>query len=466
MELRIAWQARLSLVLLVASCLPAAAQEAAHPFEKLELRSIGPAVMGGRVTDFAFHPTRRQEFYAAHAVGGLWKTTNNAITWTPVFENEGSYSIGVVTIDPSNPNTVWVGTGENNSQRSVAYGDGVYKSLDGGQSWSNMGLRRSEHISQIHVDPEDSENVLVAAQGPLWNSGGDRGLYRTIDGGETWQRILETDDYTGVNEFVVHPENPGHIIASTVQRGRHVWGIVGGGPGSGLWKTTDGGQTWRELTAGIPAGDKGRIGLAMAPSSPNIVYAIVFAEDDKSGFYRSTDFGESWTKRSDRMSNDAQYYNEITVDPQNPERVFSVDTFSWITEDGGLTWERLGLKRRHVDDHAFWIDPQMTEHLYVGGDGTMPCRITTSTGAHRMRAPGVDLRGPCSCTELPIRTGGTYAAATVSNRRSTRRTQTSCTPSRSMQVSCATTGALRNVSASSRSRTVAKPNSPGTGPLR
>jgi photosystem II stability/assembly factor-like uncharacterized protein len=369
MELRIAWQARLSLVLLVASCLPAAAQEAAHPFEKLELRSIGPAVMGGRVTDFAFHPTRRQEFYAAHAVGGLWKTTNNAITWTPVFENEGSYSIGVVTIDPSNPNTVWVGTGENNSQRSVAYGDGVYKSLDGGQSWSNMGLRRSEHISQIHVDPEDSENVLVAAQGPLWNSGGDRGLYRTIDGGETWQRILETDDYTGVNEFVVHPENPGHIIASTVQRGRHVWGIVGGGPGSGLWKTTDGGQTWRELTAGIPAGDKGRIGLAMAPSSPNIVYAIVFAEDDKSGFYRSTDFGESWTKRSDRMSNDAQYYNEITVDPQNPERVFSVDTFSWITEDGGLTWERLGLKRRHVDDHAFWIDPQMTEHLYVGGDG-------------------------------------------------------------------------------------------------
>ena len=345
------------------------AQETGNPFEKLEFRGIGPAVMGGRVTDFAFHPERRQEFYAAHAVGGLWKTSNNGTTWAPIFDNEGAYSIGVVSIDPSNPNVVWVGTGENNSQRSVAYGDGVYKSLDAGKSWRNMGLRQSEHISQIHVDPDNSLDVLVAVQGPLWNAGGDRGLYRSMDGGETWERILEVDEYTGVNEFVIHPDNPDHIIATSLQRGRHVWGIVGGGPGSAMYKTTDGGASWRIVESGIPSGDKGRIGLAMAPSDPSVVYAIVFAEDDKSGFYRSTDFGESWEKRSNRMSNDAQYYNEITVDPVNADRVYSVDTFSWITEDGGKTWERLGFERRHVDDHAFWIDPEVTEHIYVGGDG-------------------------------------------------------------------------------------------------
>lgn len=345
------------------------AQDGGNPFENLEFRSIGPAVMGGRVSDFAFHPSRRQEFFAAHAVGGLWKTTNNATTWTPVFDHEGAYSIGVVTIDPTNPNIVWVGTGENNSQRSVAYGDGIYKSLDGGKSWTNMGLRQSEHISQIYVDPNNSLNVLVAAQGPLWNSGGDRGLYRTTDGGENWSKILNIDEFTGVNEFVVNLEYPDHIIATSLQRGRHVWGIVGGGPGSAMYKTTDGGTSWRVVESGIPSGDKGRIGLGMAPSEPNVVYAIIFAEDDGSGFYRSVDFGESWEKRSDRMSNDAQYYNEITVDPKNPDRVYSVDTFSWITEDGGLSWQRLGLDRRHVDDHAFWIDPEMTDHIYLGGDG-------------------------------------------------------------------------------------------------
>ena len=363
------WRVAGAIALALACLSTAVAQEDGHPFEKLALRGIGPAVMGGRVTDFAFHPERRQEFFAAHAVGGLWKTTNNAITWTPVFDKEGAYSIGVVTIDPSNPNIVWVGTGENNSQRSVAYGDGVYKSLDGGKSWTNMGLRRSEHISQIYVDPDDSLHVMVAAQGPLWNAGGDRGLYRTTDGGETWERILEVDELTGVNEFVVHPDFPDHILASSLQRGRHVWGIVGGGPGSNLYKSTDGGQTWRVIEAGIPEGDKGRIGLALAPSQPDTVYAILFAEEDKSGFYRSSDFGETWEKRSDRMSNDAQYYNEITVDPKNPDRVYSVDTFSWITEDGGETWDRLGIERRHVDDHAFWIDPETTEHIYVGGDG-------------------------------------------------------------------------------------------------
>jgi photosystem II stability/assembly factor-like uncharacterized protein len=363
----VAWRVILLEVLLIAGI--ATAQEVNNPFATLAFRGIGPAVMGGRVSDFAFHPGRRQEFYAAHAVGGLWKTTNNGITWTSVFDDEDAYSIGVVTIDPGNPNIVWVGTGENNSQRSVAYGDGVYKSRDAGKSWTNMGLRESEHISQIYIDPNNSLHVLVAAQGPLWNAGGDRGLYRSIDGGKNWTRILAIDEHTGVNEFVVHPDNPDHIIATAWQRGRHVWGIVGGGPGSAVYKTTNGGSSWNIVESGLPAGDKGRIGLGMAPSNPNIVYAIVFAEDDKSGLYRSVDFGESWEKRSDRMSNDAQYYNEITVDPQDPDRVYSVDTFSWVSDDGGENWQRLGFDRRHVDDHAFWIDPETTEHIYVGGDG-------------------------------------------------------------------------------------------------
>lgn len=368
-ELRIALKLLCVCALLGHGVSIAAEPDATHPFEKLPLRGIGPAVMGGRVTDFAFNPQRHQEFFAAHAVGGLWKTSNNAITWTPVFDQEGAYSIGFVTIDPSNPNIVWVGTGENNGQRSVAYGDGVYKSLDGGKSWTNMGLRQSEHIGQIYVDPADSMHVRVAAQGPLWNAGGDRGLYETTDGGKTWARILEVDELTGVNEFLVHPDNPDYILASSFQRSRHAWDVVGGGPGSNLYKTMDGGQTWRIVNTGIPEGDKGRMGLAIAPSRPDTVYAIIFAEDDKSGFYRSVDFGETWEKRSDRMSNDAQYYNEITVDPKNADRVFSIDTFSWITEDGGKTWDRLGIERRHVDDHAFWIDADMTEHIYVGGDG-------------------------------------------------------------------------------------------------
>ena len=358
----------LSLLLFI-SCQPGIASNDAHPLAGIPLRSIGPALTSGRVSDFAFHPDHWQVHYVAFASGNLWKTENNGITWTPVFENESSFSIGVVELDPSNPNTVWVGSGENNSQRSVAFGDGVYRSLDGGQTWKNMGLKDSGHISMIRIHPDDSNTVWVAAQGPLWNSGGDRGLYKTVDGGETWEKLLEIDEDTGANEFVIDSADPDTIVASSYQRRRHVWTLINGGPGSGIHKTSDGGKTWRKISKGLPEGDLGRIGLAAAPTAPGTLYAIIEADDKGKGVYRSTDFGESWEKRSDHMTSSPQYYNELYVDPNDADVVYSVDTFTHRSEDGGKTWNRISIKNRHVDDHALWIDPDNSSHLYIGGDG-------------------------------------------------------------------------------------------------
>ena len=212
----------LACTLVTATPTPALADDK-HPLASLPLRTMGPAVLSGRISDFAFHPDNKSVYYASVASGGLFKTENNGTTWKPLFDGEGSYALGVVELDPSNPNTVWVGSGENNAQRSVGYGDGVYKSLDGGASWSNVGLKNSGHISQIWIDPEDGDTVLVAAQGPLWNSGGDRGLYKTTDGGENWTQILSVDADTGINEFVVDPRDSSRIVASSYQRRRHVW---------------------------------------------------------------------------------------------------------------------------------------------------------------------------------------------------------------------------------------------------
>jgi len=358
------------LALLLSAPLQACAveEEPLHPLAGIPLRSIGPALTSGRVADFAFHPDGWQAHYVAMASGNLWKTENNGVTWTPVFEQQGSYALGIVELDPANPNIVWVGTGENNSQRSVGFGDGVYRSLDAGATWQNMGLKDSGHISMIRIHPEDSRTVWVAAQGPLWNAGGDRGLYKTSDGGDSWTRILEVDADTGVNEFVMDPADPDLIVASTYQRRRHVWTLINGGPGSGIHKTADGGTTWRRISTGLPEGDLGRIGLAQAPSAPNILYAIVEAEEEQ-GVYRSTDFGESWEKRSDHMTSSPQYYNELVVDPQDPDVVYSLDTFTHRSDDGGKTWVGVSIKNRHVDDHALWIDPENSTHLYIGGDG-------------------------------------------------------------------------------------------------
>ncbi len=297
----------ITLIILMVISLPTATQADEHPLSAIGLRSIGPALTSGRVSDFAFNPDHPEIHYVSMASGNLWKTQNNGVTWEPVFDNEGSYAIGVVELDPGNPSAVWVGTGENNSQRSVGSGDGVYRSLDGGKSWKNMGLRDSGHISMIWIHPEDSNTVYVAAQGPLWNPGGDRGLYKTADGGENWELLLGIDENTGINEFVIDPANPDVIVASSYQRRRHVWTLINGGPGSGIHKTSDGGKTWRKIesdlpSGDLPSGDLGRIGLAMAPSAPHVLYAIIEADEEDRGVYRSTDFGESWEKRSDHMT--------------------------------------------------------------------------------------------------------------------------------------------------------------------
>jgi len=335
----------------------------------MALRSIGPAAISGRIGDLAVHPTDPAIWWIAAASGGLWKTENAGTTWKPVFDAQGSYSIGCVTVDPRNPLTVWVGTGENNGQRSVSFGDGVYRSDDGGHTWARMGLERSEHVARIAVDPRDSRRVLVAAQGPLWAAGGDRGLYETRDGGRSWKRILHVDDDTGVTDLALDPRDPDVLYAASWQRRRQVWGVVGGGPGSGLWKSTDGGASWKRLERGLPKEELGRIGIALAPSRPDVVYAVIEARGKAGGFYRSTDGGGSWERRGDYVSKSPQYYQELFVDPRHEERVYSMDTWMMVTDDGGKTFRKVGERWKHVDNHVLWIDPRSSDHLLAGCDG-------------------------------------------------------------------------------------------------
>ena len=340
----------------------------AGTYAGLEFRSIGPAQTSGRIADFAVVPGQRSSYYVAVASGGVWKTTNAGTTWKPLFDEQDSYSIGCVSLDPNDPLVVWVGTGENNSQRSVGYGDGVYKSIDGGQTWENVGLKDSEHIAKILIDPRDSDVVYVAAQGPLWSAGGDRGLYKTTDGGETWEAVLEISEDTGVTDVVFDPRNPDVLYAAAYQRRRHVWTLIDGGPESALYKSTDAGASWRKLTNGLPKADLGRIGLAVSPADPDVVYAIVEAAE-KRGFYRSTNAGGSFERMGDYTSGAAMYYNEIFADPKKVDRVYSMDTFLMVTEDGGKSFSRLGEADKHVDNHALWIDPANTDYLLVGCDG-------------------------------------------------------------------------------------------------
>ena len=307
----------------------------ADTWSGLALRGIGPAVTSGRIVDIAVDPTDKKRWFLAVASGGVWRTDNGGTTWTPVFDGEGSYSIGTVTIDPRNPNVVWVGTGENNSQRSVGYGDGVYKSEDGGRSWKNVGLKASEHIGKILVHPEDSNVVYVAAQGPLWGPGGDRGLYKTTDGGKTWNAVLTIDENTGVTDVVMDPRDPDTLVAASYQRRRHVFTLIDGGPGSGIHKTTDGGKTWKKVTSGLPKEEMGRIGLAISPTEPDTLYALVetAAANKAGGTFRSTNRGESWEKRGDYVPGGPMYYQEIFVDPKDHERLYSMDVFLKVSDD-------------------------------------------------------------------------------------------------------------------------------------
>jgi len=337
-------------------------------FGGLRFRSIGPAFTSGRVIAFAVDPSNAARYYVASASGGVWKTINNGTTWTPVFDREGSYSIGWIVLDPKNPLTVWVGTGENNSQRSVSYGNGVYRSDDGGKTWRNVGLRASEHIGRIAIDPKDSNIVYVAAQGPLWGPGGDRGLYKTTDGGKTWKQILKISENTGVTEVVIDPQNPETIYAASYQRRRHMFTLIDGGPESAIYKSTDAGATWNRLRAGLPAGDMGRIGLAISPVDSNVIYATIESGDRRGGIFRSGDRGGSWEKRND-FDAGAMYYARIVADPKDVDRIYIMNVFLMVSDDGGRTVRRLGERSKHVDNHEIWIDPSNTDHYLVGCDG-------------------------------------------------------------------------------------------------
>ena len=340
----------------------------APTFNGMKFRQIGPAFTSGRIVDIAVDPADRSRYYAAAASGGVWKTTNAGTTWTPIFDNEGSYSIGVIKLDPKNPLTVWVGTGENNAQRSVSYGDGVYRSDDGGKTWKNMGLKESEHIGQIAIDPKDSNIVYVAAQGRLWGPGGDRGLYKTTDGGKTWNKILNISENTGVTDIVIDPNNPETLYAASYQRRRHVYTLVNGGPESAIYKSTDSGASWNKLRAGLPTVDMGRIGLALSPVDSNVLYATVEAADRRGGIFRSSDRGGSWERRNP-YDTTAMYYGHIYADPKDVDRVYVMNVFILVSDDGGRTLRPLGERSKHVDNHVIWIDPANTNYYLVGCDG-------------------------------------------------------------------------------------------------
>jgi photosystem II stability/assembly factor-like uncharacterized protein len=335
-------------------------------FSGLKFRSLGPALTSGRIADLAVNPTNHNQYYVAAACGGVWKTNNAGITFTPVFDGEGSYSIGCLAIDPKNTNIVWVGSGENNNQRSVAYGDGIYKSEDGGKSWKNMGLKSSEHIGRIAIDPTNPDIVYVAAYGPLWTSGGERGIYKTTDGGNTWKQVLKVSDYTGCNEVIVDPRYPNIVYAAAHQRQRKVFTYIGGGPESALYRSTDSGASWNKIMNGLPSGELGRIGLNYSPVNPDVLFAIV--EGNDGGVYRSNDRGASWEKQGS-YSTTGNYYQKIYCDPKDINKLFVTNTYLGVSRDGGKTFSNLGEKSKHVDNHVIWIDPDNTNHYLVGCDG-------------------------------------------------------------------------------------------------
>ncbi|HWZ44539.1 MAG TPA: hypothetical protein VNW97_13775 [Candidatus Saccharimonadales bacterium] len=337
-------------------------------FTAFKLRSVGPALVSGRVVAIAVNPKNKSQYFVGVASGGVWRTDNDGATWIAVFEHEGSYSIGAITLDPKRPNVVWVGTGEANSQRSVSYGDGIYRSDDSGRTWKNMGLKKSEHIARILIDPRDSNVIYVAAQGPLWGPGGDRGLYKSTDGGKSWNAVLTISENTGITDVVMDPSNPDVLIAASYQRRRHVFTIINGGPEAAIHKSTDGGKTWNKLSGGLPDGELGRIGLAISPVNPNIVYAIVETAGDKEGIYRSTDSGANWEKRNS-YNFGPMYYSVLVADPRREDRLYAMGFVVQISDDGGKTLRPLQPSYVHVDNHIIWVDPDDLNHMLLGNDG-------------------------------------------------------------------------------------------------
>ncbi|HKK92915.1 MAG TPA: hypothetical protein VJ925_05750, partial [Longimicrobiales bacterium] len=351
------------------------------PFAALEPRTIGPAVMSGRIVDLAVVERDPSVFYVASSTGGVWKTTTGGVTYDPVFEDEGTHSVGDVVVHQRDTSIVWVGTGERASRQSSSWGDGVYRSVDGGETWTHMGLDDSKHIGRIILHPDDPNTVFVAAMGHLWGPNEERGLYRSTDGGDSWERVLYVDENTGAVDVQMDPADPSILYAATYQRRRRPYSFHGGGPGSGLWKSTDGGDTWSQLTNagldnGLPTGDIGRIGIDIYRSDPRIVYASIEQgerynastayEQREAGIYRSEDRGETWEYMSD-WNPRPMYASQITIDPNDDQRIYMVNSYSF-SNDGGRTFERPN-QSLHGDDRLVWVNPANSHHVMKADDG-------------------------------------------------------------------------------------------------
>ncbi len=399
----LATAALLAAVVVPSGQAPTGDRLTAATFEGLELRNIGPALVTGRIADFEVDPKNSSVYYVATAAGGVWKSMNRGITWTSTFDRGGSFNMCCIKVDPKDSNIVWLGTGENSNPRSSMIGDGLYKSTDAGMTWARVALEKSEHIGNIQIDPRDSNVVYVSAQGPLWSSGGDRGIYKTADGGKTWKAVLTASADTGGNEVVIDPASPNTVYASLWQRRRGVGQFIGGGPESGIYKSTNAGQTWTKLTNGLPVNDMGRINLAVdAKVRPTRLYAMIDALQPERGVYRSDDQGVTWARigktapgagrggvgvgdaRAENeeqeappqaaaenwfMNADPGYYNEIFVDPIRPDTVYAVSTNMSRSTDGGKTWSNMPTPGVHVDHHVIWPNPNDRNHIVLGNDG-------------------------------------------------------------------------------------------------
>ena len=343
----------------------------AATFKGLKFRQLGPAFYAGRIADVAVNPTDDSEWYVAVGSGGVWKTTNAGVSFTPIFDEQKVFSTGCVTIDPHNPERIWVGTGENLGGRHFSWGDGVYLSEDAGKSWKNMGLKRSEHVSKIVVHPADPNTVWVASQGPLWSKGGQRGVYKSTDGGATWKRTLGDDAWTGATELHVDPRDPDRLYAATWDRHRTVAAYMGGGPGTALYRSEDGGDTWTKLTKGLPKGNLGKIGLVLSPQNPDVVYAAIETQLKEGGLWRSEDRGASWTKMSDKIAGGTgpHYYQELWASPHHFDHIYFANNYLQFSRDGGKTWSTLEGKGKHVDNHAMAFRADDPDYLLIGTDG-------------------------------------------------------------------------------------------------
>ena len=340
-------------------------------YSGLKFRSIGPALMSGRISDIVIHPENENLWYVTAGSGGVWKTENSGTTWESIFDGQKSYSIGCISLDPQDPNIIWVGTGENVGGRHVAYGDGVYKSEDAGKTWKNMGLKKSEHLSKIVIHPKNSNIIWIASQGPLWSKGGERGIYKSIDGGKSWTQTLGDNEWIGATDLLIDTRDSDILYAATWQRHRTVAGYLGGGPGSAIYKSNNGGDSWVKLKSGLPISNMGKIGLVLSPQNPDVIYAAIELDRRTGGVYKSSNKGASWTKMSDAVAGGTgpHYYQELYASPHNFDELYLADNYMQVSYNGGKTFSRMNETEKHVDNHAVAFKKSDKNYLLVGCDG-------------------------------------------------------------------------------------------------